>query len=255
MKEDALWVWNALKAAWPIAWDAIKIGLGASWGAIKVAWHFVFDPLKEDALWVWNALKAAWPIAWDAIKIGLGASWGAIKVAWHFVFDPLKAAVLVIWDGVETAWDIAWGGIKGVIKGAVNVIIGWINALILAWNSLSFSVPSFSIPGVSVPGWVPGIGGKGWSGYSFGGNTFSTPKISEIPALAKGGIVTGPTLARIGEEGPEAVVPLDRAGGLGRGLTVNVYMDGATVLGGDLEDTIVEVVDRAVRRGVQLGVT
>ena len=36
-----------------------------------------------------------------------------------------------------------------------------------------------------------------------------------IPALAKGGIVTGPTLALIGEAGPEAVVPLDKLGGMG----------------------------------------
>src|SRR5690606_32937708 len=33
-----------------------------------------------------------------------------------------------------------------------------------------------------------------------------------IPALAAGGIVTRPTLALVGEAGPEAVVPLDRGG-------------------------------------------
>ena len=36
-----------------------------------------------------------------------------------------------------------------------------------------------------------------------------------VPAMAKGGIVTGPTLALIGEAGPEAVVPLDMLGGMG----------------------------------------
>ena len=45
-----------------------------------------------------------------------------------------------------------------------------------------------------------------------------------IPALAEGGIVTRPTLALIGEKGPEAVVPLDggRAGG---GVTI-LQIDG-----------------------------
>jgi len=47
-----------------------------------------------------------------------------------------------------------------------------------------------------------------------------------IPALADGGIVTGPTLALIGEAGPEAVVPLDRMGGMGGG-DVNIYVQGA----------------------------
>jgi hypothetical protein len=40
--------------------------------------------------------------------------------------------------------------------------------------------------------------------------------------LAEGGIVTGPTLAMIGEAGPEAVVPLSKMGGMGGGVTVNV---------------------------------
>jgi hypothetical protein len=44
---------------------------------------------------------------------------------------------------------------------------------------------------------------------------------SAIPRLADGGIVTGPTLAMIGEAGPEAVIPLNRMGS-GGGITVNV---------------------------------
>lgn len=67
------------------------------------------------------------------------------------------------------------------------------NSIASLWNrtvgSLSFSVPD----------WVPGIGGNGWS-------------VPDIPMLANGGIVTRPTLALIGERGPEAVVPLGRGG-------------------------------------------
>ena len=47
-------------------------------------------------------------------------------------------------------------------------------------------------------------------------------------ALAGGGIVTGPTLALIGEAGPEAVIPLDRAGdafGMGQ-QTIILEVDG-----------------------------
>lgn len=46
-----------------------------------------------------------------------------------------------------------------------------------------------------------------------------------VPAMAEGGIVTKPTLALIGEAGPEAVIPLSKMGG-GRGVTIeemNVY--------------------------------
>jgi hypothetical protein len=44
-----------------------------------------------------------------------------------------------------------------------------------------------------------------------------------IPAMADGGLVTGPTLALIGEAGPEMVVPLNQMGNMGGGaITVNV---------------------------------
>jgi hypothetical protein len=49
--------------------------------------------------------------------------------------------------------------------------------------------------------------------------------VPNIPALAKGGIVTRPTLALIGEgRGPEAVIPLNRMGefGMGGGMNITV---------------------------------
>jgi len=51
----------------------------------------------------------------------------------------------------------------------------------------------------------------------------------EIPAMAKGGVVNAPTLALIGEAGPEAVIPLSRMnnmfGGGGESLKVDFSMD------------------------------
>jgi hypothetical protein len=73
--------------------------------------------------------------------------------------------------------------------------------------------------GLLVPGGLgPAIGNL----FDFGGSK-SVPRGGglNIPKMANGGIVTGPTLALIGEAGPEAVVPLNRAGGMG-GVTINV---------------------------------
>lgn len=44
--------------------------------------------------------------------------------------------------------------------------------------------------------------------------------------LAEGGIVTGPTLAMIGEAGPEAVIPLSGSNaGMGMGSTFNITIN------------------------------
>jgi hypothetical protein len=51
--------------------------------------------------------------------------------------------------------------------------------------------------------------------------TRPAPGRASIPRMAEGGIVSSPTLALIGEAGPEAVVPLDRLNN-GGGVTINV---------------------------------
>lgn len=70
-----------------------------------------------------------------------------------------------------------------------------------------------------------------------GGSSPSLPALPAIPALASGGIVTKPTLALIGERGPEAVVPLNgynRGGGGGAGgggTNLYITITGNTMLG------------------------
>jgi phage-related minor tail protein len=88
-----------------------------------------------------------------------------------------------------------------------------INGLIEMWNKADITVPRFD-----VPEWIPGVGGKGFGGFDL---------LPDIATLAAGGIVTGPTLALLGEAGPEAIIPLDHAGGGrigGAPMTVNVYL-------------------------------
>jgi chromosome segregation ATPase len=52
-----------------------------------------------------------------------------------------------------------------------------------------------------------------------------------IPMLAKGGLVKGPTLAMIGEKGPEAVIPLNRMNDFTGVQPINVYLDGRKITG------------------------
>ena len=66
--------------------------------------------------------------------------------------------------------------------------------------------------------------------------------------FAAGGIVTGPTLALIGESGPEAVIPLSQAGNLG-GTTYNISVDAGLISSGvDVGQMIIDAIQRAERR-------
>ena len=109
--------------------------------------------------------------------------------------DPMVAAFSSIWNGVKDVTSSIFEGIKGIIVGAINWIIDKINFFISKLNEVASA-------GAKVSG-------------------VSAPSIAPIPRLANGGIVNSPTLALIGEAGPEAVVPLSRGGGLGTTININ----------------------------------
>lgn len=166
---------------------------------IAYAWNN-FETFRNVVKTVVDFVVAYATFWWDTFKWvfdNILGGFDGIKATWDFLVDAFKLGVDAI------SWYI--GTIYDVFKGVFNAIArGW-NATV---GKLSFNVPN----------WVPLIGGSG----------FSVPK---IPQLAEGGIVTGPTLALIGEAGPEAVVPLDR-GGFGGNITINMPAgsDGADIL-------------------------
>jgi hypothetical protein len=73
--------------------------------------------------------------------------------------------------------------------------------------------------------------------------------------LAGGGIVNRPTLAMIGEAGPEAVIPLGRGGGGMGGVTIENHFHGAVVGLDQVADVIRETVRDAFASGGFRGLT
>lgn len=68
-----------------------------------------------------------------------------------------------------------------------------------------------------------------------------------IPLMAEGGVVTQPTLAMIGEAGAEAVIPLDKMGGMG--TTINVNVAGSVISEGELQSVIQDALYNLNRSG------
>jgi hypothetical protein len=182
-------------------------------------------PVLEAVLPVLNKF-AAWaqdnPKAFLAIAAAIGAVAAAIVVTnIAMALNPFSliaagVALLIValvaaynkfeWfrDGINTIVNT----VIGFFAGMVNAAIGAVNAIISAYNSIPLLPDIPKAPTIS----VPKLGGT---------PTTPVPGRMNIPRLAEGGIVSSPTLALIGEAGPEAVVPLDRMN-TGGGVTVNV---------------------------------
>jgi len=101
----------------------------------------------------------------------------------------LTAAMVFLeikFSAMSRAFDM-FGNAIIVVTGPLGVLIGMLRKL----DSLRESLGGFNLGGIKIPG------------------------------FADGGIVTKPTLAMVGEKGPEAIVPLGK-GLAGGGVTVNV---------------------------------
>jgi hypothetical protein len=146
-----------------------------------------------------NFVMAANPIT--LVVIALAALVAAFVVAYK-TSETFRNFIDGLFDAIKTGVTASVDFLKGYLNTVLGFYKGIFNGIAKLWNN---SVGKLSF---KAPDWIPLFGGKG----------FSVPK---IPMLAEGGIVTSPTLAMIGERGPEAVVPLGRGGGVGN-VTINV---------------------------------
>ena len=225
---------------------AIASALGGHWNVFKDGTIAAAGTAAASAAQTAGAAAAMLNeslIATSAAGLGWQRKYGdATEGANDLLIDNMKMA----WTGTIPFWG-------GVGKTIANTVIGVL-------NSLNGAV----VQGVT--GLVNMMGGAlstvgNLFGQNWGWQVPATPPM--IPYLAKGGIVSQPTVAMIGEAGREAVLPLDGHTGwmnelaakINRGrpmqaapATVNLYVDGRKLA----EATLADYQSVATRRGVAL---
>lgn len=182
VKAVADWFTNtmlpALKKAFDVVWSFLKtmfkwspIGIViTNWGKIRSTFSSILEGIKGFFSSAWALMKKVF--GWSPI--------GMVVNNWDKIISFFKKLP----GRVSSALSGLWNGVGSGFKSSLNAVIG-------AWNGLSFTVPSVKVFGKTI-----------------GGGTISTPN---VPYLASGGVLTRPTLMVGGEGGePEAVMPLSK---------------------------------------------
>jgi hypothetical protein len=161
----------------------------------------------------------------------------ALAAAIYFNWNLIKTDTETIWTDISNFIGTIWTTIQNTVKAGVDYVISAINAFINALDAIHISIPSISIPGTKLA--TPSVN----LGFS----------IPDIPMLAEGGFVTQPTLALIGEAGPEAVIPLSGMGGGAGGQQIVININGGVFpADGSTMKQIGDLLAKSILRGLKV---
>ena len=205
--------WNAALLVSPVTWIVagilllvgVIIYLATQTQFFQTIWKNVWGFLKAVGAWFAGPFANFFISMYNKVLAGLAnmrngfmQRLNAVKAA----FTALKNHAVSAFNGLlaKGATFLRWiNSLPGKMRSALSNLFSplWtgfksgLNRIIAAWNNLSFTIGGGSFMGMSIPS-----------------ATISTPN---VPMLAKGGIVTRPTLAMIGEgREKEAVIPLSK---------------------------------------------
>ena len=235
--------WDAIKAVWDVVlnyyktlWNGIKavfsvvkaVLLGffkEAWTAIKAVWDGVVAYYQG----IWDGIKAVFSVVSSVLTEFFSAAWNGIKDIWDAVsgyFSGIWESVKSVFSDVESwfqsIFSAAWTAVQGVFSNFGSFFSGLWDTIKSTFSNLGSSL-SDAIGGAVKSG-LNGVlsmientinngiglinGAIGLINALPGVNVGTIGELS-LPRLAKGGIVNAATTAVIGEDGKEAVVPLE----------------------------------------------
>ena len=156
----------------------IKDWIKGAVDTIKGWFSGLWSKIKEIFSPVANFFKGVWNNAFNAVKTVFSPIVNFFSGIWGKIKDKFSSLGTSIGDAIGGAVKAGINGVISLIENSINSAISLINGAIKLINLL---------PGVSV-GYVQKL---------------------HMPRLAKGGIVDSATIAMVGEQGKEAVVPLE----------------------------------------------
>lgn len=220
-----------IEEAWSIGWSAIVEGAQSALDVIIGIWESIVGKFSE----IWSGIKSVFASvgsfftstftsgfnnaknAFKSAKNEFSKIWTNIKSAFSSVGEWFKTTFTTAWTNVKSAFSSVgefFGGIWDTIKEKFTDIgakVGesvsaafksTINAVLQTVEDHLNAIPDAINSAIDILNKIPAVD-IGHLDY------FS------LPRLAKGGIVDKSTLANIGEDGREAIIPLEKnKGGL-----------------------------------------
>ena len=151
----------------------------------------MLDPLGKFLGTVFNAYLQGWIETWKILQTAVTDVYDGLNWLWNDILKPLASffgsVLLAEWNAFANGLSWAY---DDLIKPVFDALEQVYNTVLKPIGDILGTIG----------------GGLGSIGKAVGG---ALGGVGKMIGLASGGIVTEPTVAMVGEEGPEAVIPLD----------------------------------------------
>lgn len=180
-------IWDGIQLVFATVKETISGYFKGAWDGIKTVWDTVTGYFQG----VWDGIVGIYTGITDWFKTKFNDAWEAIKGV--FDLDTIKEFFGGIWDGIKENFTSIGTSVGEAVGGAFKTAINW--AIEKIEETLNFLPENINdvlqditdLTGVELP-------------------LFPTV---DLPRLARGGVVKRATAAIIGEDGQEAVMPLE----------------------------------------------
>ena len=219
----------------PVGWIALVVAAGVAIYTFRDQIGAAFAKIGEFIQAAWNLYKSIWidPVInagkmiydffaenWEAIyKVVSGVVTKAFEIYRSVFIDPVLTAGKAVYDffagtfqklgemiaaPFKAAFNVVRVVVNSILQGVANAINGVVNAINGVIRGANQATSKVGLPQ------IPQI-----------------PQV-QVPQFAEGGMVTGPTLAMVGEGGqPEYIVPASKAGAFAANIMAGVRGPGA----------------------------
>lgn len=168
------------------AWDGIKTIFSAAWEAIKAIFSGVISFFKSTFSGAWDGIKSAFATVGEFF----GKVWGWIKAPftsaaeWFAeIFGKIKDKICKVWQDIKDFILKIWDAIKSVVKNLTGTVADKLDSEI----RVEYEKKT----------------GKKLSDSEW-------EELFKSQKLARGGVVDRATMAIVGEDGAEVVMPLEK---------------------------------------------
>lgn len=191
---QAIWnvvqvIWNAIKSVITTVVSAIASFISSAWNTIKSTISSVLSGISSTVSSVWNSIKSTISNVISGIKSVVSTGFNAVRSTVSSIGASIKSTVSSVFNAVKNTISNVMNGAKSIVSGALSRISGF-------FSSCRLQLPHIALPHFSISG-------------SLSINPPSVPHLS-VSWYEKGGVFDKPSVIGVGENGQEAVMPLEK---------------------------------------------